>query len=306
MISLEKRVDSTLLTGLVDAKSTPDFERCLAQLLEKWKLHDLDNDHGPVAEFCTWFCTYKKDVIRDTMLLPVREQAGLGSPPEAFFTNASECINNVIKVKVDYKRNELSQFVGKLREIVSEQQHEAEKAVVGCGKYYLVCSKLEVPQTKWFGLSREQRQRSLKKFNNACVIPLCERPVSFEKPASSCSQSSMDISSASTSAQAISTSNPPVSPVSQATMLSSKLFPLSNKLGLPADAIKGIAKKAAEILQSDGAIVSAPGQPADARMVISHSGKRPHLVLPKKKKWGGCPVMIIALSTSLQRYVHTL
>ena len=35
------------------------------------------------------------DVIRDTMLLPVREEAGLGSPPDPFYTNSSECINNV-------------------------------------------------------------------------------------------------------------------------------------------------------------------------------------------------------------------
>ena len=45
------------------------------------------------------------------MLSPVREEAGLGSPPEPFYTNSSKCINNVLKVKVDYERTELSLFV---------------------------------------------------------------------------------------------------------------------------------------------------------------------------------------------------
>jgi len=69
-------------------------------------------------------------------------------------------------------------------------------------------------------------------------------------------------------------------------VLSAKLSVLSSKLGLPTAAIEGIAKKAADILQTEGAIVSAPGQPVAARMVVSHSGKRPHLVLPKKKSGG--------------------
>jgi len=69
-------------------------------------------------------------------------------------------------------------------------------------------------------------------------------------------------------------------------VLSAKLSVLSSKLGLPTAAIERIAKKAADILQTEGAIVSAPGQPVAARMVVSHSGKRPHLVLPKKKSGG--------------------
>ena len=69
-------------------------------------------------------------------------------------------------------------------------------------------------------------------------------------------------------------------------MLSNKLSTLSDKLGLPNAAIDGIARKAAEILCTDGAIVHAPGHSTDTQMVISHSGKRPHLVVPKRKSGG--------------------
>ena len=65
-------------------------------------------------------------MIRDIVLLLVREKAGLGSPPELFYNNASECIN-VIKVKVDYKKNELQVFIYKMLDLIGEQQQEAEK-----------------------------------------------------------------------------------------------------------------------------------------------------------------------------------
>ena len=111
------------------------------------------------------------------MLCPVRKEAGMGSPPEPFYTNSSECIN-VLKVKVDYKRTELTVFIDKLRQLVEEQQREAEKAVVGCGKYYLQCqySELAVPQSRWFAMNKELRQKKLKKFNAMHVLAVGDGP----------------------------------------------------------------------------------------------------------------------------------
>ena len=48
------------------------------------------------------------------MLRPIYEEVRLGSPPIAFYTNASETINATIKAKVQYKRNELPQFILKI------------------------------------------------------------------------------------------------------------------------------------------------------------------------------------------------
>ncbi len=274
------RVESTLLTGLVDSGSIPLFEQKLTHLQAKWKLHDVDDDQGPVTRFCTWFQTYKVEVIRDAMLPHVREQAGLGTPPDHFYTNTSESVNKVIKTKVDYKRNELLQFVNKLHDLVVEQQREAEKAVVGCGKYYIHCSDLEIPQSQWFTMSRDQRRQHLKKFNHAPVVSVVtEHPIPSASLENAAPQMRVGTSR---SSESTSISSPV--PLSEA--LSTKLCPLSGKLGLPAEAIAAIAKKAAEIIQTDGAIVNAPGQPGDAKMVISRSGKRPHLVVPKKKGGG--------------------
>lgn len=165
------------LTGLVDSKTEDDFETSITALFQKWKLHDLDEVAGPVTKFCSWFHSHKAKLFKDHMILPIREKAGLGSPPDAFYTNASESINNVIKVKVNYQKNELPLLVQKLQELVAEQQREAEKAVVGCGKYELCEDKLKVPQSRWYGMSQEQRGQRLKYFNTTKIIP-CATPES--------------------------------------------------------------------------------------------------------------------------------
>ena len=76
-------------------------------------------------------------IIKKSMLRPVREKAGLGSPPIAFTTNASESVNAVLKRKVDYKRNELPIFLKELKELIQEQDNEITRAIIGRGKYVI-------------------------------------------------------------------------------------------------------------------------------------------------------------------------
>lgn len=210
----------------------------------------------------------KVDVIRHSMLCSVREEAGLGSPPDPFFTNASECVNSMLKNKVQYKRSELPRFIEKLKELCDEQDREVERAVISRGKYRFrsqYCN-MEVPETKWFQMSREQRVKHLKKVSNLSVSDVRDTSeVTF------CS----DVSGPSTSQAEEVTVH----------LLLEKLKPISSHLTLPLDTIQGIARKAHEILQSDCGIVPAPGCEASL-MVMSKTGKRPHLIVPKKKNGG--------------------
>ena len=59
------------------------------------------------------------------MIKTVCEEAGLGSPPKSFTTNASETVNLIIKSHVSYK---MSQFV---KDAIYEQEREVERAVIG-------------------------------------------------------------------------------------------------------------------------------------------------------------------------------
>ena len=65
------------------------------------------------------------------MLRPVREEAGLGCPPQPFTTNPSEAVNAVIKSQVNYKSNQLMQFIQHLKAMVDKQDREVERAVIG-------------------------------------------------------------------------------------------------------------------------------------------------------------------------------
>ena len=102
-------------------------------------------------------------MIRDTMLRCVREECGLGCPPDIFTTNASESVNAVLKRKVDYKQNELPVFIDKLKELVQEQQCEVERAVIDRSKYRFKEQYrfLEIPESKWFMINTEQRRSHL-------------------------------------------------------------------------------------------------------------------------------------------------
>ena len=83
-----------------------------------------------IDKFINWFMTNKAEVIRNTMLRPVREECGLGNPPSIFTTNASESINALLKRKLNYKKQELPVFIEKVKELVSEQGQYVERALV--------------------------------------------------------------------------------------------------------------------------------------------------------------------------------
>ena len=54
------------------------------------------------------------------------------------------------------------------------------------------------------------------------------------------------------------------------------------KLNTPLTCLEGIWEKAKQLITTEGAIAPAPGQDPQARMVLSYSGKAPHMVTPKK------------------------
>ena len=267
-----RKAGSTLFEGLVDSTDEASYNEKIPLIMEKWKSHAESKE--AIDRFCEWLWKYKVDVIRHTMLRSVREEAGLGCPPDAFYTNTSECINSVIKVRVEYKRNELPQFIEKYHQLCEEQEREVERAVIHRGKYRLrpQYRHLDVSESKWFQMTREQRTRHLKRVHRVLLSDVMKKDdVAY-------------ISDISASSHASTSEEEEVSVSS----LSKQLVSIAPHLGLPAAAIEAIARKASEILKVEGAIVPAPGHDSTARMVISKSGKRPHLVLPKKNGGMAC------------------
>lgn len=69
------------------------------------------------------------------MLRPKRRQGGLGDPPIAFTTNASESVNALLKNQVEYKKSDVPVFLDNLQAAIDEQQKEIERAIIDKGKY---------------------------------------------------------------------------------------------------------------------------------------------------------------------------
>ena len=113
------RIGSVFEEGLVDSIDSGDFQAKLQYLTEKWSNCEMSSSAN-MAGFIEWFVSSKADIIHDTMLRPVREECGLGNPPEIFTTNSSESMNAALKRKVDFKKSELPHFIDKVREIVLE------------------------------------------------------------------------------------------------------------------------------------------------------------------------------------------
>ena len=108
-------------------------------------------------------------VLKTSMLRAIRQKAGLGNPPCSFTTNASESVNAMLKMKVDYKRNDLPVFLDKVKELIQEQDEEIKKAVIGRGKYVVNSEfkKFVKTEEEWFVKMKDaERVRHLQRFSS--------------------------------------------------------------------------------------------------------------------------------------------
>ena len=272
------RLGDTFVEGLVDASGDDDFQRKVDDVVASWQNCSVPSSAN-MDGFVQWFVTNKSHVIRDSMLKPIREECGLGCPPEAFTTNASESLNAMLKRKLDYKRSELPAFIDKVKELVNEQQKELERAVIGRGKYRLKqqYQYLQVTESKWFLMNQDQRKNHLSKLQSVVlkstfeatevVNDLCPKPqnsAASTSPVLSCPLEDGTVQ------------------ISTSSELSTDVSTAATLVNIPITCLEGIWIKAKKLMETNGAIVPAPGQPPEARMVLSYSGKPPHLVTPKK------------------------
>ena len=183
------------------------------------------------------------------MLKPVREKAGLGSPLLQFSTNARECVNAILKSKVEYKRNELPVFIQKLKELASDQRKEFERAIINQGNFKLrdCYSFMIIPQEKWCKMSEDAHKAHLRKFHQISVIDASQEPC----------------------ASSIVLQN-----------LSVDFVSIASHCILPNGLLQSIWDKASRSLNTSGAMAPASGHPPEARTVQSTFKTGFHLVVP--------------------------
>lgn len=78
--------------------------------------------------------------------------------------------------------------------------------------------------------------------------------------------------------------------VTASSCLSVDLNDAAQLVSIPFKCLEGIWSKASKLVSNNTAIALALGQDSEARMVLSYSGKAPHLVTPKKGgDYSSCP-----------------
>lgn len=136
--------------GLVDAADEQEFESSLSKFQPVWDAREEEFNSPPL--FYNWFVTNCKEAVQTSMLKSHRISAGLGHPPEPYYTNDVESLNKVIKQQMKYKAQELPQFIESMKDLIVGQKEEIEKAIIDFGEYRLVESHkhLCVSKQKFF------------------------------------------------------------------------------------------------------------------------------------------------------------
>ena len=250
-----RQVESIHEDGLVDCTSAEEFHEKLEACKTRWEAVE-EECAGCHKGFHRWFVQYKSNLIEGSMLRNIRVEAGLGDPPEEFTTNSCESMNATLKAEVNHKKSDVPQFVKKMQDLVDEQRREMECAVINRGKYAFQqeYKYFEIPESRWFRMSSEQRNRHLQKV-------VSTRPGNLQGSLCGTSMSSVR---------------------ADGDALCVGIGDLPRNLSVPLASLEGIWIKAAELVSSSNSIVPAPGHPPEAKMVASRSGSRPHLVTKGK------------------------
>jgi hypothetical protein len=145
--------------GLVDAVDSLDFDVKLASLEMRWNKLEVEGRKVIQGvriepEFYCWFIGEKSEVVCKSMIQSVRIAARLGNPPEKFYTNASESMNNILKLKVYRKAQSLPTFVDSMYELVSSYEKNLERAICRRGDWRLI-DVISHPE----GISKSSKQK---------------------------------------------------------------------------------------------------------------------------------------------------
>ena len=258
--------DGTVQEGLVDSFNADQFCEQLSLLSDKWNLLEratFSDRKAYTPHFHSWFTKEKADTFCNHTLRALREDVGLGCPPQPFYTNANESVNALLKECVAFKKQQWPIFNKKVKKAVDDHQNEMEKAIIGQGQYRLKpqYKHLSVPVETWFKMTTEQRLNRIKKFNSCKVRT--------------------------TIAHSVLTDSVNTLQSNQLTAgnfaLDSERIALSYKEAfantqVPQSTAEGIWTKASMLVSEENAVVVAPGCGVKDRMVKSKSGTVPHFV----------------------------
>ena len=252
-----KTDDQIYTEGIVDASDSQNFQERLEGLQDVWDSREQECNPGKVPAFFDWFVANKSDEVVDNMFRPIREAAGLGSPPSPYYTNDSECINSVMHSKTHYKASEWDKFNLSMQELVEQSYKLLELAVIdkGAARFRSMYKDLVVDQLQWVRMTSKQRELHLRKVATRKVVG----------------------SLSNTDETSVLDDGNDYSPLS----LSPEEANLSN---IPLETVRGIWTKAKSLLETPRAVVNGPCFSASVNstvIVASKSSAKPRTIICK-------------------------
>jgi hypothetical protein len=161
-----KNIEDMHYGGLIDCESEDIFTATLNYLIDAW--------HAIVPDrFIAWFQTVIPEIL-SSMLAPVQEKAGLGKPPLPFYNYRSESINHVIKEGVQYKKQDLPDFILSLQNIISSQIEMIKLAIFRRGNYKFIedLKYLEIDEDIWlYKMNETQKKNHFAKVMSKIILP---------------------------------------------------------------------------------------------------------------------------------------
>ena len=151
--------------GLIHA-TAKDFDAKLSVLEKRWEILEKQHDIAAPKIF-KWFRLHVAPIIRDNMNTELLQSLGVDG--EKYTQNNSESVNAIIKRYVSFQKQDVLQFVNDLEECVQEQQNEADKVILGLGRWSLAgnYSNMRVSADNWFGpMSHGDKVEAVNSFHS--------------------------------------------------------------------------------------------------------------------------------------------
>ncbi len=216
--------------------------------------------------------------MKESMLKPVRMEAGLGNPPKEYVNNDPEAANFMVKHALNFDQKSPDQFINEVKNIVETQFRNEDRAVFGKGQYEIrpEFQHLAVNDLQWSKLTKG-RMRKLETYLKSSMADKRKLP----------------IESAGDCPTAESASDVMLLPVTASTC---------GVTSVPLPILTAMFDKANHLVQVTSNVVPKPGA-SDGSFIVAGHGNTIHTVTPGKGGSLKCDRVCVNCSTNICEHV---
>jgi hypothetical protein len=216
--------------------------------------------------------------MKESMLKPVRIEAGLGDPPKEYTNNDPEAANFMVKHALKFDSKRPHEFIDEIKNLIETQFRNEDRAVFGKGPCEIrpEFQHLAVNDQQWSKLGSEEKMRKLSKYLES---GMGEKRLLEKRDAATKESASASVAM--------------LLPVTAST---------SGVTTVPKPILGAMFDKANRLLQASNHVVPKPGA-SDGSFIVAGHGNTFHVVTPGKGSSLKCDGNCVNRSTSICEHV---